>query len=172
MRLAFRIMLFCLFFVPLEALAGVASACGPSEVKFKVNLDSKDHPVAQPEPEEALVYIIHDAGTIGFASGGLGYPTVKIAIDGAWVGATHGNSWFSVPVASGEHHLCAVLQSSLVENRLELAHFTGEPGKVYYFRSRLIMSRSVELLELSPVDSDQGQLLVDYYPKSVSEPKK
>jgi hypothetical protein len=55
---------------------------------------------------------------------------------------------------------------------VELAHFTAEAGKVYYYRTRLVMSKEVELLELDSIDSDQGQYLVASFPLSVSTPKK
>ncbi len=97
---------------------------------------------------------------------------MKLAMDGAWVGANHGNSYFSVSVEPGEHHVCVTLQSSFVAQRVELAHFTAEAGKTYYYRSELVTSRSVELLELDPIDSDQGKYLIDSFPLSVSTPKK
>jgi len=89
-----------------------------------------------------------------------------------WVGANHGNSYFSVSVEPGEHHVCATLQSSLVAQRVELTHFTADAGKIYYYRMRLIMSRAMELLELDPIDSDQGKYLIGSLPLSVSTPKK
>ena len=68
--------------------------------------------------------------------------------------------------------MCIALQSSLVAPRVELAHFTAAPDTVYYYRTRLVFSRSVELLELDPLDSDQGKYLIDSFPLSVSAPKK
>jgi len=144
------------------------AACGSADVSFKVNLDDSPHPLAQPDPGKARVYFIHDAGT----SSTLGYPTVKVALDGAWLGANHGNSYFSVSVDPGEHHLCVALQSTLVSPRVELAHFTAAAGTVYYYRTRLVLSRSVELLQLEPIDSDQGKYLIASFRLSVSNPKK
>jgi hypothetical protein len=148
--------------------AGSTAACGRENVSFKVKLDESQPAPAQPEPGKARVYFFHDAGT----SATLGYPTVKLALDGAWVGANHGNSYFSVSVEPGEHHVCVTLQSSLVAQRVELAHFTAEADKVYYFRTRLITSRAVELLVLEPIDSDQGKYLIASSTLSVSTPKK
>lgn len=148
--------------------AASPAACGPGNVSFKVKLDESQHTLAQPDPGKARVYFFHDAGT----SSTLGYPTVKLAMDGGWVGANHGNSYFSVSVEPGEHHVCVSLQSSLVAQRVELAHFTTEAEKVYYYRTRLVMSRSVELLELDPIDSDQGKYLIASFSLSVSSPKK
>ncbi len=97
---------------------------------------------------------------------------MKLAMAGAWLGANHGNSYFSVSVEPGEHHVCVIFQSSLVAQRVELAHFTAEAEKIYYHRTRLVMSRSVELLQLDPIDSNQGKYLIASFSLSVSNPKK
>jgi hypothetical protein len=120
------------------------AACGSGNVSFGVKLDESQHTLAQPDPGEARVYFFHDAG----AERALGYPTIKVAIDGAWVGANHANSYFSVSIEPGEHHVCVNLQSSIYTQRVELAHFTAQAEKVYYYRTRLVLSRSVELQSL------------------------
>lgn len=169
MRFAVFVMLFATSALAQVAPpAGPTAACGGQSVSFKVKLDESQHTLVQPDPGKARVYFIHDAGTTNT----LGYPTVKIAMDGAWVGAHHGNSYFSVSVEPGEHHVCVTLQSSLVAQRVELAHFTAEAGKIYYYRTQLVTSRSVELLELDPIDTDQGKYLVEFFPLSVSNAKK
>jgi hypothetical protein len=145
-----------------------AAACGAEKSSFKVTLDESQRTLAEPEPGKARVYFFQDAGT-GMT---LGYPTTKLGMDGVWVGATHGDSYFSVSVEPGEHHVCATLQSSLVAQRVELAHFTADAGKIYYYRIRLLLSRSIELLELDPIDSDQGKYLIASFRLSVSTPKK
>jgi hypothetical protein len=147
------------------------AACGPENMSFKVTLDDKPGvPAHAAALGKAKIYFIHDAGSIG--TPGFAYPTTKFAIDGAWVGANHTDSWFSVFVNPGVHHVCATLQSSIVDDRMELAHFTAEPDKVYFYRTRLVMSGQVELLELALIDSDQGNYLVSSYPLSVSRTKK
>jgi len=106
--------------------AAPTPACGPANISFSVQLDDSQHTPAEPEPGKARVYFVHDAGT-GFLAW---YPTVKVAVDGTWVGANHGNSYFSVSVDPGEHHVCVNLQSSVVAQRVELAHFTATAGSV------------------------------------------
>jgi hypothetical protein len=149
--------------------AASTSSCGPGNVSFKVKFDDSHQVQAQPAPGKALVYFIHDSGNEG---GPLAYPTTKIGVDGKWAGANHGDSYFAVLVDAGEHHVCATLQTSFYGSRAEFAHFTAEAGKVYYFRSRLITSRSVELLELEAADGDEGQYLSTMYPLSISTPKR
>ncbi len=148
----------------------LAAACGPANISFKVNLDRTQHGPALPVEGKALIYLIHDAG-IPFEHLTIGYPTTKYGLDGAWVGAGHGDSWFAVPVSPGEHHICTTLQSSFVDKRVELAHVEAEAGKSYYFRTRLVMSQSVELLELNRIDSDEGQYLVSEYPLATARRK-
>jgi hypothetical protein len=145
-----------------------AAACGRENVSFKVKLDDSQHTAQLPEPGKARVYFFSDAGT----NASLGYPTVKVGMDGQWAGANHVNSYFSVSVEPGEHHVCIALQTSLLARRVELAHFTAEADQVYYYRTRLILSRGIELLELEPIDSDQGKYLILTFPLAVSSPKK
>jgi len=150
-----------------KAPAPLTAACGPNNVSFKVSLNESQHDVATPEPGKALVYFIHDAGT----NWTVRYPTVKVAVDGNWVGANHGNSYFSASVDPGEHHLCVTLQSSAVSG-LELAHFTTAADTVYYYRTRLFVASGISMLELAPIDTDQVKYLVASFPLAVASPKK
>jgi len=168
MKAALVVLLFAASAWAQNPVAAAIAACGPEGVEFKVKLDDVVHAPGQPEAGKALVYFIHEAGSEAM----LVYPTVKLGVDGAWAGANHGNSYFAVSMTPGEHHLCATLQSSLVEQRVELAHFTADAGKVYYFRTRLVLSRSVELLDLEPIDHDQGVYLAATSSLSVSRATK
>lgn len=151
-----------------NSIANPAASCGPETVGFKVKTTGAPQVPGKPEPGKALLYFFHDSET----DYSLGYPTVKLGIDGAWVGANHGDSFFAVPMNPGEHHLCATLQSSIVDQRVELAHLTAEAGKIYFYRTRLVLSGTVELLELDPIDSDQGIYLIATSSLSVSRAKK
>jgi hypothetical protein len=148
----------------------LASACGPANVNYKVSFDRSQHAPVPPEAGKALVYFLQDDGS-GVGGTTLGSQTTRSAVDGAWLGANRGNSWFAVAVAPGEHHVCTALQSSLVQ-RLELAHFTAEQGKSYFFRTRLFISGSAFLLDFAPVDSDEADYLISLYPKATATAKK
>ncbi len=60
------------------------------------------------------------------------------------------------------------LESEMLGNPVELAHFTAEAGNVYYFRSRYISGGN---LLLTPVDSDEAMYEVEMFPLSTSKPK-
>ena len=148
----------------------LAAACGPKNTSFNVKRDESQHTLAQPEPGRALVYFVQDIGEVNCLGGCM---TTKIGLDGAWVGANQHNSYFSVSVEPGEHHVCANPQSrvSWVSRQRALAHFTAEAGKVYYFRTRNFGTTSQVLFDLDPVDSDQAKYLISAYPLSVSRSK-
>jgi len=141
-----------------------------------VNFDTENataQPPAQPEPGKALVYVAEDFPQVQLS---IGSPRIKVGLDGAWVGATHGNSYLFFSVDPGEHHLCIKWQSSL-ERFSKLASFarlTAEAGKTYYFRSRITFSSqwANEYLDLDAVDPDEGQYLVTSSQAVASHAKK
>jgi hypothetical protein len=151
---------------------GVATACGGSKIKFEVETNTGKQ-VAQPEPAKALVYFVEDDSSFGSTP----KPTTRIGIDGEWVGATQRNSYFYVSLDPGNHHLCASWQSVVVlgrDRQSSSAHFTAEAGGVYYFevKNSYWLEQGALEMTLSPLDSDQGQLLVSKFPFSASHPKK
>lgn len=154
------------FLLALPALAQVQpsgaafpTACGDPGVRFEVKTEKSQHPAAAPQEGKALVYFIEDDSEFG----SIPKPTVRIGMDGAWVGATHGNSYFSISVTPGEHHLCVSWQSAVIIHqglKMAAAHFTAAAGGVYFFEVRNTWSQHVGTarMTLSPLDSDEGQL--------------
>jgi Protein of unknown function (DUF2846) len=144
----------------------MALACGPQGVSFDVKLDNSQHTVVQPAPGKAQVYFIQDKGLQSFGIGGT--VVSMIGIDGAWTGENKNNSYFSVSVEPGEHHVCANMQFL----PMELSHFIAEAGNIYYFRERVVPTRFGVYLFLELVDSEEGKYLIATYPLSVSRLKK
>lgn len=150
------------------------AACGPEKVTFNVTVDETQHAPAQAESGKAQVYFIQDNGLWGDYQ----HYTLKIGMDGVWVGAYKDNSYLSLSVGPGEHHVCANVQSKLLTGQLvALVHLIAEPGKVYYIRTRLLGGITQGYppplcLDLDPIDSDQGKYLIASYPLSVSTQKK
>lgn len=59
----------------------------------------------------AIVYVIGS-----FIGNSAAASTVKVGVDGAWVGAMHGNSYIFFSVSPGEHHACVNRQSGFLTN--------------------------------------------------------
>jgi len=160
-----------------QALAArTAAGCGPSNAEFDVKTDSKQHPVSRPEPGKALVYFLHvesqDGGNIN-----KGWVTSRIGIDGAWVGANHGKSYFFLSVDPGEHAACTDWQSSRKTYSRQSAalSFRAEAGKVYYIRTTIMEITHLQTIpgmKLELIDGAEGQLLISSSALSTAHPRK
>lgn len=150
-------------FLAASAFAQVATpACGPDDTDFEIKLDKSQHTLTQPEPGKARVYFIQDIGRVSCLGACV---KTKIGMDGTWAGAIRHNSYFSISVEPGEHHMCANTGQELA-----LVHLNAEAGKVYYFRTRVFGSNNQTLFDFDSIDSDQAQHLIASYPLSVSHP--
>ena len=151
------------------------ASCGPANVQFEVKTDPNRHPAPEPAPDKALAYVVENLRAGCFMCD----TTTRIGLDGAWVGATKGNSYLSISLEPGEHHLCADLQFTHSDPETTcLASFTAEAGKTYYFRARLTDQNNSGkgavdwAIDLEPIDVDQGQFLVASYGFSTYRQKK
>ena len=156
--------------------AAAAPGCGADNTKFDVKTDRSQHPLVKLEPGKALVYFLQD--DTYFQS--VPRPTTRFGLDGNWVGATQANAYFYVSVDPGEHHLCADWQSFVsfnVAKKSAAAHFTAEAGSVYFFvvNDHADSGREHERpagMKLSPLDSDEAQLLMSKFGFSTSRVRK
>jgi hypothetical protein len=149
-----------------------AAACGPSDVHFEIKKDPSQH-LAQLEPGKALVYIVQDEDHADCLKCDT---TTRVGMDGSWIGATHGDSYFFFSVDPGEHHLCAnrLPQLGISTKPLALFGFTAEAGKAYYFRIHAIYSsgNGATYSDFSAINPDEAKYLISISPYSVSHPKK
>lgn len=150
-----------------------AAGCGPNEVEFNVKTDKKQHPAVQPEPGKAMVYVFD---TIRMDPGlKLGTVTLRIGLDGNWVGANHGDSYFYFPVEPGEHRVCAQWQSTFgrLSKLASAASLTAVAGEVYYLRA-IVDARSHDdpAVRVEPLDPAEAVLLMGNSAYATSQPKK
>ena len=173
MRIGVLVMFFAAFAFAQVPSTAYPPACGPESVSFNVKTEKSQPGPAQPDPAKALVYFIQDDGP----GGNHQHATLRIGLDGKWVGAYKHNSYFSVSVEPGEHHVCVNVQQPSLPGLVALAHFTAEQGKIYYFRTQLIAGITTIYptpphLDLDRPDSDQAEYLIASFPVSVSQPTK
>lgn len=142
--------------------AAAKAACGPDDTDFEIKMDKSQHTLAPSEPGKARIYFIQDIGRVSCLGS---CAKTKVGVDGKWVGAVRNNSYFSISVEPGEHHMCADSGKEVA-----LLHLNAEPGKSYYFRARVFGSENQRLFDFDPLDSDQGQHLIASYPFSESHP--
>jgi hypothetical protein len=147
-----------LFLVPLTIAiqargTSLPDSCGDDKVQFDVQTEK--HPPAPVPPQEGkaqIVFIETMDKNLGCWS--CGAPTSRYGLDGSWVGASQGNSYFTLDVAPGEHHLCMDWQSAFgrLRQKIGMAEFTAEAGKTYYFEAK------VKLKEYSGGENSAGDI--------------
>jgi len=115
--------------------ATLPDSCGADNVKFDVKTEKHQAAPAGPaEGKAQIVFIENERQMIGAGM----YATVRFGMDGAWVGANYGDSYFALTVDPGVHHLCASWQSSLrsLKKNVDLTSFTAEPSRARSTTSR------------------------------------
>ena len=174
MKIAAAAMLFLLSGAVIEAqTAGdiLASSCGPLDQRYDVK-KVKDGRPPVPSSEQALVYFVQTQprGCFGCSE------VMRVGLDGSWAGATRPGSFLPLLVSAGHHHVCSNWQdgNGKLETTTELTTFVAEPGKVYYFRTRVIplTGYTVQDVTLESLSQDEGRLLVVSYSMSKSQPSK
>jgi hypothetical protein len=145
------------------AAARTAAGCGASGEMFNVQTTDLKHPVGQAEQGKALVYFFVDFVTA---------PTMRIGVDGNWVGANDGKSYFFFQVDPGEHNVCAEWQSGTFKKSSErigeAIHLTAEAGDTYYLR----LNFSYQRMNLEFSDEAEGHFLIGSSLFATSQPKK
>lgn len=156
-------------------IADAEVACGPKEVQFDTQLVAAQ-PLTQPDAGKSLVYVVE---VFEKAVGQLARPTLRVGLDGTWIGADKGKAYISFSVDPGMHHLCTRWQSrwKRYSNEAAFTGFTADPGKIYFFRARIKEiggsgGGSNFSLDLEPLNEDEGKYLVASSSLSVSRPKK
>jgi hypothetical protein len=108
-------------------------ACGNEKVSFEIQLQKNPPAPAAPEAGKAQVFFIEKSEkppAIGCLSAGVSCNDVaRFGVDGAWVGATKGNSYLPISLEPGLRHLCAV-----VGKEVHAEPLTVEAGHAYYFQ--------------------------------------
>lgn len=146
------------------------TSCGQGAVQFKVETGIGNPPAVPPSGKALVVFIEKDVGD-SLAS------TTMAGLDGQWVGANHGNSWFDFAVDPGVHHLCALTHfSGWIGGGTEAAllHFSAQAGKVYYFEAKNLAFSAERQTDVSliSVDPDEGDYLASTERFSTSTRKK
>jgi hypothetical protein len=167
--------LLCVFssllsFATLVWATDLPESCGDDKVKFDVKTESNRPAPAPPTEGMAQIILIQNENEMvaPFSNA-----TVRYGIDGTWVGANNGNSYFAVLVAPGVHHLCANWQSSIsLAKNVGLTSLTAEAGQTYFFAAQITVNgRNAPTFYFSKMNEDEGKWQVKTQKLSTSKPK-
>jgi len=153
-------------------------SCGKDDVKFDVKTRKNQPPPVPPDEGKAQIVFINTVHRPGFAAGAPDL-TTRFGMDGSWVGAATGESYFTIEVPAGEHHVCASVQQHLgisgqdLKSMIAMDTFTAVAGKVYYYEygfSRVgVVGRSYSLAQ---TNEEEGKFKVKSSEVSTSTPNK
>jgi hypothetical protein len=167
-----------LFFVPAvthgQKVDHTAGGCGLATVNFNVTSPNDGAPAPTPQAGKALVYVVQQmengAATSREAA------TTRVGVDGNWMGANHGNTYFYFQVDPGPHNVCVDWQST-IKQRAQLAsaaNLNAVAGTTYYFQVRTHDSTTYDpgYVKLKLVDAAEAHLLLGSSSRVASTAKK
>jgi hypothetical protein len=147
-----------------QAKTILPDACGDDGVKFDVKTE-KDQPApAAPVDGKAQIVFV---GTVPMEGALTRWPAIRYGVNGAWVGANKGNSYFTLEVNPGVQNLCVSAQGvmrGIAKDLVDMQTLNAEAGKVYYFEARFGMmggnGGSVMTFGLVPLNENEGKYRV------------
>lgn len=152
------VLAFLLFAIPAMAQvpaspSAASFACGPAKVKFDATAGQALKSLQPPDADKAMVYVIE---SLEYIPNDPFNPTIKVGVNGAWMGATRNKTFISFPVPPGDQHLCVNWQSywSPYSDLFALQEFTAKAGKSYFFKARITEKFDLYRLRLVPVARD------------------
>lgn len=142
-------------------ITAAEGACGPSVARFQVTVGPESASIL-PAAGKAIVYVLE------MPSG----PTLRVGMDGKWVGAEKGASYLTLSVLPGMHHLCVQQQSRLkVASRMvALNSLRAISGRSYYFVADTARPLGPALFRLDELNEDEGKELRAQWRPAVAHP--
>ena len=168
MKQAMAAFFFCVLFALACQLRATTlpDACGNEKIKVDV---------AVQKPLSALPAANATTATLVFVQrldeACIGCSVARVGLDGTWIGADKGASFFSVTTAPGEHHVCVFWEApgAKIENRIGLTDFEAMVGQIYYFEIEIGPRSTGEIaMRLKPISEDMGEFLVSRSKQSVA----
>lgn len=151
------------------------AACGDEKVSFSVSRGPIGDTATAPDPGKATIYFIELFNLSD--KGRFNRPTIRHAIDGAWIGTTQGFTYVSASVEPGRHHLCSWWQArGSTSDQVSLNNVDAVAGQRYYFRVQIIVPGGADLsgprsIDLELISEDEGRFLVSRAAQAISKKK-
>ncbi len=114
--------------------ASLPEGCGVDTVQYKVRMEKPEEaPGAATAGKAQLIFLQTEDGEFSAA------PISRFAVDGNWVGATKGVSYFSVEIEPGQHVICASRQSAAKQEKdnIGVVKLQAEAGQTYFYQFAL-----------------------------------
>jgi hypothetical protein len=160
---------------PTPQASSPIAACGSDAVEFSTQHGETGDASAPDSADKATVYVVEIYNLAD--KGRFARPTIRVGMDGSWIGATQGFSYLRFPADPGARHLCVRWQSVFdhLSQQIALDNFDAVAGKTYYFRVPISVEGAsgggAVSIDLQPVSEDEGKFLVSEAARSISKVK-
>jgi hypothetical protein len=146
-----------LLLVP-PAMAGkLPSACGSFGAHPSIRLQSYAKSLSPIPTGMARLVFVQQIGICPHCG------VVRVALDGKWIGANKGDSWFAATIPPGEQHICVAWNAPFVKitNRIQLTELNAKPGKTYYLETTAVTGKyQINRLLLATTTQDEADFLI------------
>lgn len=162
------VLLACTFALTTLAHASnvLPDSCGDAKTTFSIAKKKSDGKVPPPAAGKAMLVFEYPVIWTGLHLG-IGGGDLRVGMDGTWLGAAKSDSYFSVEVDPGEHHLCvteAGVLGGVKKDGIGLATVKAEAGKTYFYQYKLTFQVLDETTTRSSnfavTDEDDGRFQV------------
>lgn len=149
--------------------ATLPPSCGDQEIKFDVKTQKGASPTAGLDAVKAQLVFVETMDKGDKYHHCLACDaTTRVAVDGTWIGADHGDSYFAFTIDPGAHSVCVNWQSiaSAEGRQFGTLDVNAEAGNIYYFQIAVVVHEeknpqfSVYNMTLAPIPPESGSALV------------
>lgn len=161
------VLLFVSLYGAVQAPAQIVlpDACGDALAKFDVTTEAGQAAPAPPAEGKAQIVFIENVERYGIY---LTDPSTRFGVDGKWVGANKGNSYFVSTVDPGLHHLCVNWQSGKDSEsaKVGMASLSAEANKIYFYQVKILLRQDSQgwvkerTFVLTQLSEDEGKYQV------------
>jgi hypothetical protein len=138
-------------------------SCGDPKMHFTIETRKSDGKVPPPSDGKARLVLEYPVVWTGLHLG-TGGGDLRVGMDGTWLGAAGSNSFFTVEIDPGEHHLCVSEAGALggvKKDGIAMATLKAEAGKTYFFQYKINFQAqnksTLRTFTFGPVDEDDGR---------------
>jgi len=158
----------CIFTLASVARASTVlpDSCGDAKTNFTIEKKKSDGKVPAPAEGKALLVLEYPVIWTGVHLG-TGGGDLRVGMDGAWLGAAQSNSYFTVQIDPGEHHLCVTEAGAfggVKKDGIAMAKVNAEAGKTYFYQYKLTFQvqnkATARTFNFALADEDEGRFQV------------
>jgi len=126
-----------LLLVPSAKAGKLPSSCGPMGAHPSIQLQTFSRKLSPIPVGMARLVVVQQIGVCPHCG------VVRVGLNGKWIGANKGDSWFAVTIPPGKQRVCVAWNAPFVRltDRIHLTELDAEAGKTYYLETTALTGK-------------------------------